>query len=297
MGLDDAGKTSIILVLKRELSKIAYLRPTRGIERRIFSFFGEKIIEHDLGGQTSFRITYLNNPDKFLDNTAICIYTIDIQNEERIPESLAYFKEILLKYTALNLHPIIYIFFHKYDPQLKEIHEKEFEKRCNYIKSKIIEETRYDKIHYYKTSIYDFEHLIRVMSEIFLELHPKSGLINEQIEKLSIAMNAQGAILLDDNSLIVAEFHVSEEIKNILYKSMAYLLFLNDSFVSSEEKFSEPAKDMIIEYNGRFFIFKQLHFDGLDMIYYLILLKNDNEQINDSYIEEFKVQLKKIIER
>ena len=39
-GLDDAGKTSIILALQREFSKIAVLSPTRGAQRRIFDFLG-----------------------------------------------------------------------------------------------------------------------------------------------------------------------------------------------------------------------------------------------------------------
>ncbi|MHA1688087.1 MAG: hypothetical protein ACTSUN_01945, partial [Promethearchaeota archaeon] len=119
---------------------------------------------------------------------------------------------------------------------------------------------------------------------------------NEQIKQFSSLISAQGAVLLDDNSLIIGEFYNNEDVKNILYNSMAYLLFLNDSFISSEEMYSEPAKHMIIEYNGKFFVFKQLNFDGFDMIYYLILLKNDNEQVEDSFIEDFKAQLKKIIE-
>ncbi len=50
-GLDMAGKTSIILALQREFSKIAILKPTRGAQRRIFEFLGREISEWDLGGQ------------------------------------------------------------------------------------------------------------------------------------------------------------------------------------------------------------------------------------------------------
>ena len=47
-GLDDAGKTSIILSLQREFSKIAVLSPTRGAQRRVFDFLGKEIAEWDL---------------------------------------------------------------------------------------------------------------------------------------------------------------------------------------------------------------------------------------------------------
>ena len=49
-GLDTAGKTSIILAIQREFSKIANIKPTRGAQRRIFKYLGRNIYlyEHDL---------------------------------------------------------------------------------------------------------------------------------------------------------------------------------------------------------------------------------------------------------
>ena len=67
-GLDDAGKTSIILALQREFSKIAVIKPSRGAQRRIFEFLGKEISEWDLGGQISYRISYLKNPSKFFNS-------------------------------------------------------------------------------------------------------------------------------------------------------------------------------------------------------------------------------------
>jgi len=77
-GLDGAGKTSIILALQREFSKIALLSPTRGAQRRIFEYLGKDIAEWDLGGQDSYRIAYIKNPGKYFDGTEIAIYVIDI---------------------------------------------------------------------------------------------------------------------------------------------------------------------------------------------------------------------------
>ena len=50
VGLDNAGKTSIILSLLREISKFAIIKPTRNAERRTFEFLGMNISEWDLGG-------------------------------------------------------------------------------------------------------------------------------------------------------------------------------------------------------------------------------------------------------
>ena len=118
-GLDDAGKTSIILSLQREFSKIAILSPTRGAQKRIFDFLGKEISEWDLGGQLSYRIAYLKNPGKYFDDTEIVVYVIDVQNRVRIPEAISYLKDVVEQFRKLEIAPPIYIFLHKYDPDLE----------------------------------------------------------------------------------------------------------------------------------------------------------------------------------
>ena len=75
MGLDFAGKTSIILALKREFSQIALIEPTRGAERSNFKLLGREISEWDLGGQKRYLVSYLNNPNKFFDKTRSLVLT------------------------------------------------------------------------------------------------------------------------------------------------------------------------------------------------------------------------------
>lgn len=295
LGLDDAGKTSIILTLKRELSKIAYLKPTKGIERRVFDFFGESISEHDLGGQSTYRVSYLTNPDKYLDDTSICIYTIDIQNEDRILESLEYFRELLKNYIKLGLSPTIHVFLHKHDPQMVN-YIGEFERRCNDIKENLMDGIHYDKLYFHKTSIYDFASLIKKMSEIFLEIHPKAKIINSEIKILAESLDAEGIILLDDNSLIIGEYFCNEDTKKIFYASTPYFLTLNDSLITSEQNFTNPAEEMIIENFNKFFLFKQMQIDSNELAYYLIVLKNDNN-FDDALIQDFRVTLRNTIKR
>ncbi|MFW9772741.1 MAG: ADP-ribosylation factor-like protein, partial [Candidatus Thorarchaeota archaeon] len=119
-GLDTAGKTSIILALKKEFSKIAVVSPTKGAQRRIFDFLNIEISEWDLGGQKSYRISYLKNPDKYFDNTDIAVFVIDIQNMLRIPEAISYLNDVITQFYKLKLSPPINILFHKYDPNLSE---------------------------------------------------------------------------------------------------------------------------------------------------------------------------------
>ena len=145
-GLDDAGKTSIILSLQREFSKIAVLSPTRGAQRRVFSFLGKDIAEWDLGGQVSYRISYLKNPGKFFDGTEIAIYVIDIQNKPRIPEAISYYKDVIDQFRELEIEPPIYIFLHKYDPALRRGALNEMENLIIDLKEQVKGATDYKEI-------------------------------------------------------------------------------------------------------------------------------------------------------
>ena len=212
-GLDEAGKTSIILSLQREFSKIAVLSPTRGAQRRVFDFLGKEISEWDLGGQISYRISYLKNPGKFFDGTEIAIYVIDIQNKPRIPEAISYFKDVIDQFIELEIEPPIYVFLHKYDPALRRGALNEMENLIIDLKEQVKGATDYKEIYFYETSIYDFSSIISAMSEILLNLYPKSELIEKTIIEFAKKIDSAGVVVIDDNSLIIGAYYKDDETK------------------------------------------------------------------------------------
>ncbi|MFW9785682.1 MAG: ADP-ribosylation factor-like protein [Candidatus Heimdallarchaeota archaeon] len=272
-GLDDAGKTSIILSLQREFSKIAILSPTRGAQRRIFDFLGKEISEWDLGGQLAYRIAYLKNPGKYFEGTEIAIYVIDIQNKKRIPEAISYFKDVIEQFNKLEIRPPIYIFLHKYDPALRRSAQNEIEAVIINIKDKL-RETEYKETYYYETSIYDFGSIINAMSEILLTLYPKSELIEKTIIEFAKKVDSEGVVIIDDNSLIIGSYYKNDETKHLLTASTPYFLTLHDSFqyTGVEERYENR---MIVQRFGKNFIFKQIMLKKGSSPYYLLLLKED----------------------
>ena len=97
VGLDNAGKTSIVLSLLREISKFAVIKPTRNAERRTFEFLGMKISEWELGGHERYRKLYLEEAQLIFRRTDIVIFVLDIQDSDRIVESCVYLKDIIDK--------------------------------------------------------------------------------------------------------------------------------------------------------------------------------------------------------
>jgi len=295
-GLDNAGKTTIIYGIQREFSKIAFLKPTRGAQRRIFEFMGKEIAEWDLGGQISYRISYLKNPGKYFDDTEIVVYVIDVQNRVRIPEAISYLKDVVVQFEKLEIAPPIYIFLHKYDPALRRNALNEMKLLEVEIKEKIKKNVEYKEIYYYNTSIYDLPSIIKAMSEILLNIYPKSELIEKTIIEFGKKTYSDGIVLLDDNSLIVGSFYKDEETKNLLTASTPYFLSLNDSFVFTEVQPSREQEEnhMIVQRFGRNFIFKQLSFKEGVNPYYILMLKQDTH-LNKEDIDCFSNLLKEIL--
>jgi GTPase SAR1 family protein len=292
-GLDTAGKTSIILALQREFSKIAILKPTRGAQRRIFEFLGKEISEWDLGGQISYRISYLKNPSKYFDGTEICVYLIDIQNKPRIPEALSYLNDVLEQFKKLEIEPPIYIFFHKFDPALLKNAPNEMNNLIINLKDKIKKITDYKQIYFYQTTIYDLSTIITAMSEILLALYPKSELIEKTIKEFSLKVTSGGCVIIDDNSLVIGSYYSDEDTKHLLNASTPYFLTLNDSFEIPGG--STDGDQMIVQRFGKYFVFKQITFRTGSAPYYMLLLKEDTPDLSKEDYDSFVNLLKEIL--
>ena len=136
-GLDFAGKSSVISVLRQEFEQIATLKPTKAAQRKIFEYLGRAIAEWDLGGQKTYRMNYLLHPSKYFDKTDVCIYVVDIQDKSRVLEMLSYFNDVIEQFKKLKISPSIFVFLHKYDPDYVDMNQIEVNATISEIKEKI----------------------------------------------------------------------------------------------------------------------------------------------------------------
>ena len=283
-GLDAAGKTSIILALKREYSKIANIEPTRSAQRKIFDYLGKSVCSWDLGGQISYRISYLKKPGVYFDNTEIAIYVIDIQQRDRLPESLSYLNDVINQFRHLEIEPPIYVFFHKYDQFLNDVDQNDLDNFLLNLQVKIKELMNYTKLYFYKTSVFNLPTIIQAMSKIFLTLYPKASLIQKTIEEFASKFEAEGIEIIDDNSLIVGSYYKNEIVKDILNQTTPYFLSLDDSFQYSEVAEEDTDRNkMIIQRFGRYFLFNRFTIKDNAPPYYLLAIRENPEFNYEEY--------------
>ena len=91
-------------------------------------------------------------------------------------------------------------------------------------------------VSFFRTTIYDLWSIISAFSQILLQLYPQSELVDKTVQEFGEKMEAEGMIILDANSLIIAQYYTSDRVKEILSQITPYFLTLNDSFVGADEQ-------------------------------------------------------------
>jgi len=121
MGLDNSGKSSIVLCLMgvKNLSRFSLIKPTRGIKTSNFQAYGSEYNIWDFGGQEQFRESYLNNFENHIKEIKKFIYVLDFQDRDRYDISLEYLGKIIALLRKHKLNVNFSIFLHKYDPDLE----------------------------------------------------------------------------------------------------------------------------------------------------------------------------------
>ena len=297
-GLDNSGKTSIIKVLQKEISQIAMLKPTRQAQRKIFEYLGRDISEWDLGGQEKYRIAYLKEPTKYFDRSNVCIYVIDVQDRARMEEAISYFSDVIKEFRKLEISPLIYIFFHKYDPTYAKNEGIHLEGLISQLKDEIrnIIEEEFN-VSYSNTTIYDLWSIISSFSDLLLKIFPQSELLDKTIQEFAESFNAKeekcnAILVLDSNSLVIGQYFENEESKQILTKSTPYFLTLNDSL----ENDVQGEQSMIIERGNKRFFTDQFRIKrATEPLFLIIMTPKRGEPLIREKVDSFITLLQGII--
>lgn len=255
-GLDNSGKTSINMTLKQNKGSLGLVKPTYLVDRSVFEYLNYEIIQHDLGGQKKYLISYLKEPGLYFNDTDIAVLVIDVQDKERFDEAIDYFKEVFDRFEKLGIQPEVWALYHKAERFLFEADEEDSANIEN-LKERMLElnSGRFLMEHAI-TSIYDDFSITETFGKMFRRLYPKSMLVDELLETLSQDLNAEIIALIDDNVLPVA-YHVNSSVEIDFIKfTVPYLYRLKERLANVEE--GESGNLIQVESGGRGFIFMEL---------------------------------------
>ncbi len=234
MGLDEAGKTSILLSLAGDYDP-SRVKPTLGAERSEFSVLGFPIIRWDLGGQEQYRANYLQKRSRILDDTDLLFYVIDLANKHRFEESLNYYSDILDYFREIGLVPQIIILLHKADPDF--LKSADCQESIKYLVEQVKERTSDFDLEFFITSIFNRKTLIDSFSKSVLRLFPKLSAVDTLLKTFIGDAGLDAALLFDENFFIIGNAYRDEvTIKETVLQAINGIYFLFEDLVKVKEQ-------------------------------------------------------------
>ncbi len=296
IGLDDAGKSSILAVLQDKFSIIKSLLPTRGVKREKLDFFGYPIVSWDLGGQIVYREKlYFSRPELFFTEADIILYVIDTQDPNRIPEAANYFREVLKVLIELKEKPELLIVLSKSDQDARKT--LLWQQSSNSIENKfnnIVDEFEDFKIDFCDTSIFQRETIMQMFSVALKKVSDTSEIIENILEEFASLVEAKASSLVSMDGLIFGSFTKSDT-DEMLVNNTALLLQTLSNFYNSIGLIREKSIKLELPLNGFTILGEKLfEYSELQIPVYLWMLSEKPELVVGK-LGYFKEQLLPLI--
>lgn len=296
-GLDQAGKSSFLLGVKRKYSEIIKSLPTKGVSRsneEIFAEQNSQISVWDLGGQRKYREKYLEQSKVYLYNIDLLYYFIDVQDQDRIEESLSLYTTIIEKLIELDEFPPIIVLLTKYDPDLRD--SKEIQQNAKIIKESISINSKKFFAKMFEVSIFDQWSLISAYSFGLSQLSPNRTLFRNQLKRLAQETKSSALLLLNENGIILSDYSKDQTSQRVFEISAPHFQTLYKTF----KEFKMLEQDFIVSSGvtdeGKNVVFKKIKVGKYNL--YLLFFLEKTSEINsiNEYIGEFSKNIKSMIE-
>jgi len=296
IGLDGAGKTSILAVVQDKFSIIKSLLPTRGVKREKLDFFGYPVISWDLGGQIVYREKlYFNRPELFFTEADIMLYVVDSQDPDRIPESANYFREVLKVLIDLHEKPEVLIVLSKSDQDIRK--SLQWQQNVTSIKNKfnsIVDEYEDFTVDYCDTTVFQRETIMQMFSVALKKVSDTSEIIEHILEEFTSQVEAKASSLVSMDGLIFGSY-TSSDTDEMLVNNTALLLQTLSNFYTSVGLIREKSIKLELPLNG-FTIRGEKLFEYSELLIpvYLWML-SQNPELLEGKLNYFKEQLLPLI--
>ncbi|MHA1147331.1 MAG: ADP-ribosylation factor-like protein [Promethearchaeota archaeon] len=299
LGLDNAGKTSIITAITKRFGfeqEISRLMPTKRIARDQFKFLGIEFVRQDFGGQEQYRETYLKDPGKYLGGTDLVFYVIDSQDYDRYVEAIDYLDKVIEFFKEDQISPPIAILFHKFDPSLVE--NKEINQKILTLKQAVTKYSNDFDIFFFETSVYDIKSIMDAFSIGLSMLFDRMEMVSNLFAEMSKSYNAIMISLFDSRGITIGEYYrphlqLREKLKiyDIYMDVQKRIIAENRNLLEFSDKFESGQR-----FSG---IVEVLTFSNIDF-YLLFIVEEDEEDLEKTInlldkIESAKPQMENLI--
>ncbi|HME51964.1 MAG TPA: ADP-ribosylation factor-like protein [Candidatus Lokiarchaeia archaeon] len=291
LGLDNAGKTSIVNLVIKKIRNVVSIAPTKGVNWSEAEIFGQKIVIHDLGGQKKYKKKYIENTSYF-DATDVMIFVIDLQDRDRYDIALEYFDKALENLDKLQLKPKLFVFLHKFDGSyIEEYKDVKTRAQLEYdqLQDSFMDlakqhETELSGI--LQTSITDEIGCFSAFVNIWAAVVPRAVSIQEFLDKLVEDNDEIGIAIMSDaiGNVIAKNIRTLagvEQYIDVATKSMALLL----DWQKTIELNDLEHKTAIIEVEDQSIMIQRVESSGQSLYLMLYAVSGDYKVLEDRLAE------------
>ena len=266
-GLDNSGKSSMILFLQRRYDPAHPPRPTTFVERGSETILGIPCLTYDLGGQRKYMLKYFAQPEKYFGNTSLMFFVVDIQEEDwRMSEAAEYLKGIIEYFRNNNQQPIIIICMHKFDSQTDKLLE-----RREHVKQLMETSAGNYPLKFFETSIYIPQSIPVMFSYAMSMLYAVPNEHQKVIKSIGDSVRIKSLVLVNENGFILAKYNADNERGSAFEHSFPQLVSFYDEFKKeSSRSFSslvekEEYYEAIYTIGDISMLFRVLYFDKIEI--------------------------------
>ncbi|UYP48380.1 hypothetical protein NEF87_004665 [Candidatus Lokiarchaeum ossiferum] len=206
-GLENTGKTSFLLTIKREFSALPSLLPTTEPTKDSLDFLGTTIMKWDIPGQKVLRDAILKNAERYLYDSDVIYYFIDIQDPQ-IADSKIFLSQIVSSLSLSGIKvPIIFILT-KCDEDI--IHSSKIANQIQHVKtifSNIVKDVPHK---YFETSIFSDYSILNAFSYGIRQLSPNKEMLEHLMWEFIGRLGMITGLLLNENGIVIASADISD---------------------------------------------------------------------------------------
>ncbi|MFX1293896.1 MAG: ADP-ribosylation factor-like protein [Promethearchaeota archaeon] len=219
LGLDSAGKTTILNILSKKYSFITNIAPTKTIERHEtdMTVFGYSILNWDIPGQQKYRENLTFKDARTLQDSNVLVFVVDVQDLNRTQVATDYLQRVIKKIFEQGKElPYIAVFIHKMDPDIEE--NINILKNAKQIQDQINKISAMFNVDYYLTSMFVQPTVFIGFSSTVRKVlsRKKQKSLKSILEYFTNELLLNAIVILDKNSFIVNHFEKTSEDFKIL---------------------------------------------------------------------------------
>jgi small GTP-binding protein len=284
IGLDNAGKTSVLTLLKKKFDvdqEIRGLKPTLKVERTSLTFLSQEIMSWDFGGQKSYRDEYLKHKERYLEGIDLIYFVVDVQDSLRHDEAIQYLNDILDYFREHKVKIPVCVLLHKVDVKIAE--DPTIQNNISALQDKFQALLEEFPIRFFITTVQQLQTVVHAFSAGIASLYSQTDALNQFLMDLVNKMkNVMALLLFEQSGISLAEYYL--EFMSLSMKRKILTLYeISEKRINARNINTYEFSDRMDAFTKISGLIQSFEIDGMRFFILLVVEEHDEEEVINQF--------------